>query len=169
MIMKSVKVERKRHVAKTITWRIVASADTWLISWLIINYIGDIQFFNANFDSEIRSKAIQAASLITILELVTKTVLYYFHERLWCNLNWINIKTTYRHIVKTFCWRLIGAVDTILLVFIVFYLLFSSTQGASVVAVSMFSIEVITKMILYYLHERAWYSSGWGVVKLSKD
>ena len=29
------KVEKKRHLAKTITWRIIASADTFLIAWLI--------------------------------------------------------------------------------------------------------------------------------------
>ena len=169
MSMKNVKINRRRHIAKTITWRIIASTDTWLISWLIINYIGDIQFFNTNFNSEIRSKAVQAASLITILELISKTILYYFHERIWYNLNWINIKQKYRHIIKTFSWRLIGAVDTILLVFIVFYFLFSSTKGASVVAVSMFSVEVITKMVLYYFHERIWYNFNWGVVKQFKD
>ena len=28
-------VEKKRHLAKTITWRIIASADTFLIAWVI--------------------------------------------------------------------------------------------------------------------------------------
>ncbi len=28
-------VEKKRHLAKTITWRIIASLDTFLIAWLI--------------------------------------------------------------------------------------------------------------------------------------
>ena len=73
-----------------------------------------------------------------------------------------------RHIIKTISWRLIGALDTILLVFIVFYFMFSTTEGASTVALSMFSIEIITKMFLYYFHERVWFISNFGVVK-NKD
>ena len=70
-----------------------------------------------------------------------------------------------RHIIKTVSWRLVGAIDTILLVFVVFYILFSSIEGAAAVALSMFSIEIITKMILYYIHERVWFISNYGVVK----
>ena len=160
-----VTIKKRRHVLKAITWRLVGTLDTWLISWIILNYIGDIELLNVNINSEISNKAIEAASLIAILELLSKTILYYFHERIWYNLKWVNIRQKYRHIIKTFSWRLIGAIDTILLVFIVFYFLFSSTYGAAIVAVSMFSIEIITKMILYYLHERIWFASNYGVVK----
>ena len=38
-------------------------------------------------------------------------------------------------------------------------------KKAPEVAISMFSIEIVTKMILYYFHERIWYVSNWGVVK----
>jgi len=30
----------------------------------------------------------------------------------------------------------------------------------------MFSIEIITKIVLYYLHERIWFTSNYGVKKL---
>ena len=43
--------------------------------------------------------------------------------------------------------------------------MFSSIQGAAAIAVSMFSIEIITKMILYYFHERLWFISNYGVIK----
>ncbi|HJM16517.1 MAG TPA: DUF2061 domain-containing protein [Flavobacteriales bacterium] len=148
------KLERKRHIAKTITWRIVGSVDTWLISWILI------QFFGEN-----PQEAVEAASYIASLELITKTILYYLHERVWYNLNWITDNQKLRHIIKTISWRLVGAIDTILLVFIVYYYLFNTTKGASEVALSIFSIELITKMILYYFHERIWFASNFGVVK----
>ncbi|MBT4217522.1 MAG: DUF2061 domain-containing protein [Flavobacteriales bacterium] len=148
------RLERKRHVAKTITWRIIGSIDTWLISWILI------QFFGEN-----PQEAVEAASYIASLELITKTILYYLHERVWYNLNWITDNQKLRHIIKTISWRLVGAIDTILLVFIVYYCLFNTTEGASEIALSIFSIELITKMILYYFHERAWFASNFGVVK----
>jgi len=160
-----VEVQRRRHITKAISWRLVGTLDTWIISWLLLTYVGDITFFDINIKPEIKNKASEAASLIAVLELISKTILYYFHERIWYKITWINIRQKYRHIIKTFSWRLIGAIDTILLVFIVFYLMFSSIQGAAAIAVSMFSIEVITKMILYYFHERLWFISNYGVIK----
>ena len=148
------RLKRKRHVAKTITWRIIGSIDTWLISWILI------QFFGEN-----PQEAGEAASYIAGLELISKTILYYFHERIWYGLNWISDRQRIRHIIKTISWRLVGAIDTILLVFIVYYYLFNTTEEASKVALSIFSIELITKMLLYYFHERAWFASNFGVVK----
>ena len=148
------KLQKKRHIAKTITWRIIGSLDTWLISWFLVYYFG-----------ENPEQATEAASYITGLELITKTIFYYFHERIWYGLNWITDNQKLRHIIKTISWRLVGAIDTILLVFIVYYCLFNTTEGASEIALSIFSIELITKMILYYFHERAWFASNFGVVK----
>ena len=147
------KVERKRHIAKAITWRIIGTIDTWLISYILVYYIGDTP-----------EKATEAASYIAGLELITKTILYYFHERTWCRLSF-GLTSRARHIIKTVSWRLIGAIDTILLVFVVYFFLFGKTEGAAEIAVSMFSIEIVTKMVLYYLHERVWYTSHWGVLK----
>jgi len=147
------KVERKRHIAKAITWRIIGTIDTWLISYILVYYIGDTP-----------EKATEAASYIAGLELITKTILYYFHERTWCSLNF-GFNPRVRHIIKTISWRLVGAIDTILLVFVVYFFLFGKTEEAAEIAVSMFSIEIVTKMVLYYLHERVWYTSNWGVIK----
>jgi len=148
------RLERKRHVAKTITWRIIGSIDTWLISWILI------QFFGEN-----SQEAGEAATYIAGLELITKTILYYFHERIWYGLNWISDRQRIRHIIKTISWRLVGAIDTILLVYIVYYFYIGSIEGAAKLALSMFSIEIITKIVLYYLHERIWFASKYGVKK----
>tara|TARA_R100001594_G_scaffold145924_1_gene196636 strand:- start:222 stop:443 length:222 start_codon:yes stop_codon:yes gene_type:complete len=60
-----------------------------------------------------------------------------------------------RHLLKTFTWRVVGTLDTILLGWLV--------SGDPTVGVAIGSLEVITKMILYYLHERAWYSVDFGI------
>ena len=147
------KVERKRHIAKAITWRIIGTIDTWLISYILVYYIGDTP-----------EKATEAASYIAGLELISKTILYYFHERIWYRLSF-GFTPRVRHIIKTISWRLVGAIDTILLVFVVYFFLFGKTEGAAEIAVSMFSIEIVTKMVFYYIHERVWYTSNWGVIK----
>jgi uncharacterized membrane protein len=54
-----------------------------------------------------------------------------------------------RHILKTLTWRMIGTVDTIILGWII--------TGNLKTGMTIGGIEVVTKMILYYLHERFWY------------
>ena len=163
--MEKVVIHKKRHIAKAVTWRIVGTLDTWLISWFLITYIGEVEFFNIELNEKITNKSAQTASYIAILELITKTILYYFHERVWYSLLWGSIRQRARHIIKTISWRFCGAIDTICLVFIVFYFMFDTVEGAAEVALSMFSIEIITKMLLYYIHERVWFISNYGVVK----
>jgi len=51
-------------------------------------------------------------------------------------------------ILKTLSWRIIGTLDTML----ISYLL----TGDLKIAFSIGGIEVISKMILYYFHERVW-------------
>lgn len=60
---------RSRSAAKAVTWRITGTADTFIISLLITK------------------KPVVAASIAS-LEVLTKTVLYYFHERVWNKVSW---------------------------------------------------------------------------------
>jgi len=62
------KVSFKRHLAKTITWRIIASSTTFLLAYL---------FFHED------ESAVQKATYVAIAETVIKMALYYFHERAW--------------------------------------------------------------------------------------
>ena len=66
-----------------------------------------------------------------------------------------------RHIVKTLTWRVIASLDTLLIAWLISE---DIKIGASIA-----SLEVLTKMVLYYFHERAWYASNWGVIKPKKD
>ena len=60
-----------------------------------------------------------------------------------------------RSLVKTLTWRFIATTDTILIAF----LLTRSWE----VGLGIASIEVVTKMVLYYLHERGWSRVDWGL------
>jgi uncharacterized membrane protein len=57
-------VSYKRHIAKTISWRVVGTLDTILISGLVTGSWG-------------------AGLTIGGIEIFTKMVLYFFHERVW--------------------------------------------------------------------------------------
>ena len=63
-----------------------------------------------------------------------------------------------RHIAKTITWRIIGTLDTIILSGII--------TGSLTLGLAIGGVEIITKMVLYFLHERAWYKfSKFGVDK----
>ena len=63
-----------------------------------------------------------------------------------------------RHIAKTISWRIIGTLDTIILSGVITS---SWTTGLAIGGV-----EIFTKMVLYFFHERAWYKlSKFGVNK----
>ncbi len=61
--------EVKRSFAKTISWRVIGTIDTILISWLITGKL-------------------TMAFSIGAIELITKMVLYFFHERIWNTIKW---------------------------------------------------------------------------------
>ncbi len=54
-----------------------------------------------------------------------------------------------RHIAKTISWRIIGTLDTMVLSWII--------TGSLKIGLTIGGVEVITKMVLYYFHERVWY------------
>lgn len=58
-----------RSLVKALSWRALGTLDTVLISWLISDR-WDIAFS------------------IGSIELLTKTFLYYFHERIWNVIRW---------------------------------------------------------------------------------
>jgi uncharacterized membrane protein len=63
-----------------------------------------------------------------------------------------------RHIAKTISWRIIGTLDTIILSWVI--------TGNWKFGLTIGGVEVITKMVLYFFHERAWYKfSKFGLKK----
>lgn len=132
----------KRHIAKSVTWRIIGTIDTILLSWLIT---GDAF----------------TGLKIGFAEVVTKMVLYYFHERAWYKINLakngILRVSKKRHLAKTFTWRGIGTLDTIILSWVV--------TGNPFTGFKIGIAELITKMILYYIHEEVWYKTNYGLLR----
>lgn len=62
-------ITRRRTLAKTVSWRAVATLDTFIISYLVTGsgvWAGTIAGF----------------------EVLTKVVIYYCHERVWIRINW---------------------------------------------------------------------------------
>jgi len=59
-----------------------------------------------------------------------------------------------RSLAKAVSWRVLGSIDT----FLLSWLFTGSPKAAGAIAIT----EVLTKMVLYYLHERAWSSVKWG-------
>ncbi len=59
-----------------------------------------------------------------------------------------------RSVVKSISWRIVGTVDTILISSII--------TGNIKTAFSIGAIELGTKMLLYFFHERVWNSIKWG-------
>jgi uncharacterized membrane protein len=58
-----------------------------------------------------------------------------------------------RSFAKAVSWRLLGSVDTLILSFIF--------TGSITLAGTIASTEMVTKVLLYYLHERAWTLVGY--------
>jgi len=58
------KIDKKRHLLKTITWRVLATLITILLAWIIV---GDIS----------------VALNIGLIEVFVKMLAYYYHERFW--------------------------------------------------------------------------------------
>ncbi|MBT8206591.1 MAG: DUF2061 domain-containing protein [Eudoraea sp.] len=59
-----------------------------------------------------------------------------------------------RSIVKSISWRMIGTLDTIIISWII--------TGTLTLAFSIGFVELISKMILYFFHERMWNKIQWG-------
>jgi len=67
-----------RSVLKAISWRLIASGATFIISFTVFTQATESAFRDV----------LGAVSLITSIDIVAKLVLYYFHERLWTNILW---------------------------------------------------------------------------------
>jgi len=141
----------KRSVVKGATWRIIGTIDTILLSLLFTGVIG---------------KALQ----IGFIELFTKIFLFYIHERIWGRLSFgtkekfVNGRMGKRElhsrsVMKGISWRVVGSLDTFWIVY------FVNRDSAHAVQTAFYitATEIITKIFLYWLHERTWMKFRWGM------
>ncbi len=131
---------RKRHLLKAITWRIVGTLDTMLLAWVL----------SGNPLTGVK---------IGLAEVLTKLILYYLHERLWFKItifrDSILRESRKRHLVKTITWRVVGTLDTMVISWFI--------TGSPLLGIKIGIAELLTKMVLYYLHERFWYRINFGL------
>lgn len=151
----------RRSLAKALSWRIVGTLDTLILSFLTLTLIGPV----LGLEPASHAQNAATASHIALAELVTKMALYYLHERVWERTRW-NLRDGgggrhrdghARSVTKAASWRILASLDTTLLAFI-----FTGSIGA---ALSIGGLELITKLGLYYVHERAWARVHWGAAR----
>ena len=131
----------KRHLVKSISWRIIGTIDTFLLSYILT---GSMSF----------------GLSISGVDFFSKLLLYYFHERIWYLSKIRNANK--RHLIKTFSWRAVGSLTTLIVAWIV--------TGNPLTGFKIGLVETLTKMILYYVHEKMWYRISFGLIgRKSKD
>lgn len=134
-----------RSVIKGVTWRATASVDTIVLAFVVTGV-----FINA--------------LKIGLVEIFTKIALYYLHERAWNIIPFGRIHgvgpTHARSLVKGISWRFFGTMDTIVISYFV--------TGTWTSAFAIGGLELVTKVIIYYFHERVWGKVKWGRIMMEK-
>ena len=134
-VKKYTKESLLRSLLKSFSWRIIAISDTILTVLLITCVFGDCSLKNA--------------LTIGFLEFLIKLVAYFVHERIWLSIQFERRFGVTRTIYKTLSWRVLATVVT----FIIAGEILSTKDNA---ALYIAGIEVFTKSLLYYMHERLW-------------
>ena len=124
----------KRHIVKSISWRIIGTIDTFLLSYI---FTGSMSF----------------GLSISGVDFFSKLFLYYYHERIWFRSKIRN--TNKRHLLKTFSWRALGSLATLIVAWII--------TGNPLTGFKIGLVETLSKMILYFVHEKMWYRTNFGL------
>lgn len=150
-------IERpRRAIAKAVTWRLLGSIDTFVLSFLVLNFAGSVTGADA---TPLESAAVGGS--IAATEAVTKVMLYYAHERAWARFAFgLNGGGTQgarerwrRSLAKTATWRGLASLDTFVLALVF--------TGNATAALTIGGLEVVSKLGLYYVHERVWNRVAW--------
>lgn len=117
----------KRYLIKSISWRIVGTIDTFILSF----------FFSSSISFGLK---------ISVIDFLVKLIFYYLHEKIWDNVNnkFLNVKLLY----KTISWRVLGSSITIIVSYIIL--------NNPVIGFKIGIFEILSKMALYFLHEKVW-------------
>ena len=124
-----------RSIIKSLTWRCVAILDTLVVVLLVTCYFDQCGLI--------------FAFKIGFLEFLFKSAVYYIHERIWQRIQFKNRTQSIRTIYKSVSWRVIATVMTYIIVGAII-------SDSNEIAIYIALIEVFSKTILYYIHERLW-------------
>lgn len=134
-----------RSLVKSFSWRVIAIADTVLIVLLITCLSGQC--------------GIEDALAIGFIEFLLKFVVYFVHERIWVNIQFSNRFGINRTLYKTISWRVVATVMT-------FMVAGAVLEPEDNTAYYIAGIEIFTKTLLYYFHERLWLSLPLGGLRI---
>lgn len=133
-----------RSIIKGISWRIVATSDTILIVLAITCLSG-----NCSIDDAIK---------IGIAEFLIKLIVYYIHERVWQKALKNGKLSSRKTLFKTISWRVIATTMT-------FIISGTVLKSFNEIALYIALIELFTKFVLYYFHERLWLKIPLGKIR----
>ena len=133
-----------RSFIKGISWRIIATADTIAVVLLITCISGQCSLENA--------------IKIGFFEFLIKLLVYYLHERIWQFALRDRIVTIRKTLFKSISWRLTATAMTFVIAGTVF-------ESFDKIALYIALMELFTKFVLYYFHERLWLSVPLGRIR----
>ena len=137
---------RLRSIVKSVSWRIIATSDTFLVVVLITCLFGECSFENA--------------LKIGGIEFILKLLIYYTHERIWQKIIKTKSVSKKQSFNKTISWRVLATTTT-------FIISGTVLKEFNEVALFIALLELISKFILYYFHERIWLKIPLGLIKLN--
>jgi len=136
------KESKRRSLLKAITWRAIGAIDTAVISWIIT---GDAT----------------SGLNMGLADAALKIIFFVFHDQIWESFK-VDKQGKLRkgrskklHWVKAVTWRIFSSLLTVLLGWLI---LKNPLTGLKIGIV-----EIFTKIILFYFHERLWFRTDYGM------
>ena len=124
-----------RSILKGVSWRIVATVDTVLVV-LLVTCLSD----NCSLENAIK---------IGFYEFLLKLLIFYVHERMWLTILSKQAKSNREILSKTISWRILATSTTFIISGIIL-------DVFDEIVLNIALIELVTKFLLYYAHERIW-------------
>ena len=125
----------ERSLVKGISWRIIATTDTFLVVFFITCMLDQC--------------SVENALKIGVIEFFLKLLIYYAHERVWLKIIKSFTFSKQQSLFKTISWRFVATTTTFLISGAVL-------NDFNEIALFIALLELISKFILYYVHERIW-------------
>ena len=124
-----------RSIIKGVSWRIIATIDTIVVVLMVTCLTGNC--------------SLEHAIKIGFIEFFIKFAVYYLHERVWQVALRDGVVTKNETLYKTITWRIVATTMT-------FIISGSILNAFDEIALYIALTELVTKFVLYYLHERMW-------------
>lgn len=124
-----------RSIVKGISWRMIATSDTFLVVFIITCLLDQC--------------SVENAIKIGVIEFFLKLLIYYAHERVWLKVIKSFTFSKQQSLFKTISWRFVATTTTFLISGAVL-------NDFNEIALFIALLELISKFILYYVHERIW-------------